>query len=58
MSGEIIERHKQSLESWTLIHGNGSELRKPMSLCFFEGPDGGIGIPFGKNPEKVPGEEF
>jgi hypothetical protein len=30
------------------------QLFKPMSLCFLEGPDAGIGILLGKNPKKWP----
>ena len=37
------------------LHGN-LELCNPMSLCFFEGPEGGIGITLGKAPKKLRGE--
>ncbi|CAL9000736.1 unnamed protein product, partial [Prunus brigantina] len=30
------------------------QLLKPISLCFLEGPEAGIGILLGKNPEKWP----
>lgn len=37
------------------LHGNALVLCRPMSLWFFEGPDGGIGIAFGKKPKKLRG---
>ncbi|GMH06681.1 hypothetical protein Nepgr_008521 [Nepenthes gracilis] len=30
------------------------QLFKPMSLCFLDGPEDGIGTDFGKNPKKCP----
>jgi hypothetical protein len=30
------------------------QLFKPMSLCFLDGPEAGIGILLGKNPKKWP----
>lgn len=39
------------------LHGDDAfVLCRPMSLCFLEGPEGGIGIAFGKKPKKVRGE--
>lgn len=38
------------------FHGNLLEFNNPMSLCFLEGPEGGIGIAFGRAPKKLRGE--
>lgn len=41
---------------WRNLHGDDDEVRlcKPMSLCFLEGPEAGIGKCLGKNPKKWP----
>jgi hypothetical protein len=44
-----------SKNSMMMIYLQGDlQLFKPMSLCFLEGPDAGIGILLGKNPKKWP----
>jgi hypothetical protein len=51
----MIDRSLYDL-SIKLFHGDRWELCNPMSLCFFEGPEGGIGLAFGKNPWNWCGE--
>lgn len=54
----IMNRRKKSRRMITLsvdmllFHGDRWELCNPTSLCFFEGPEGGIGFAFGNNPKK------
>lgn len=38
------------------LYGFRVELCNPMSLCFLDGPEGGIGIAFGKKPKKFGGK--
>lgn len=50
------ELYRFYLQNSKYLHGDCCELCNPISLCFFEGPEGGIGIPLGKNPKKLRGE--
>lgn len=55
---EKCKKKKMTLISYICnLHGDDAfVLCRPMSLCFLEGPEGGIGIAFGKKPKKVRGE--